>query len=472
MSNEAGPRTQEDLVAGGGGEGGLFSGPVCVISSLRGNNDRNLTEKELIYKYRHSRARRVIENAFGILAARWRILGRLMECLPGDMVKACVALHNYLACTDAANAPAARYIPANFTDSTAVSGELQRGEEVEEGDRNLQDPGRLSGARASRAAHGSECSFKIKATSLPLLGPRSWTSRSITVSAPERGDHINEETAVHGGLIAQSKTQAARLAQAIEVQATYGREPHTTGCSCCMQPRQRGGSPTWSSRLLRLLSLPDPQSLQRLTGAVMMQPAVDTPDMRRGEMSRRGERREERRGEGRMIGRRGEEEEDEEEEAARDEEQMTGEEDEGKRGQWEGEVKRGGMKEQEVCKGKGEEKISRGSEPMRILVPAVPRDSQGGLSGAWGYTLAYTWGAAEWGRGEEKKEEKKEERRRRGDERREGEEREGEGEEEERRRREKGRREEIRKGEEREENRGEGGGETRGEEQRWREQAT
>jgi len=81
-----------------------------------------------------------------------------MDCLPdkvGDMVKACVGLHNYLASTDAAHAPAARYIPDNYTDSTTASGELQRGEwrTQVEGDSNLQDQGRLSGVRASRAGH-------------------------------------------------------------------------------------------------------------------------------------------------------------------------------------------------------------------------------------------------------------------------------------------------------------------------------
>ncbi|KAI7803930.1 hypothetical protein IRJ41_013595 [Triplophysa rosa] len=104
----------------------------------------NLPREKKIYIYRHSRARRVIENAFGILVARWQILGRHLECRPDkavDIVKACCVLHKFLACTDEVNTAVNRYILANFTDSdTTGSPQLGEWRRVVAGDTNVFEP--------------------------------------------------------------------------------------------------------------------------------------------------------------------------------------------------------------------------------------------------------------------------------------------------------------------------------------------
>lgn len=62
-------------------------------------NRRNLTREQAIFNYRLSRARRISENAFGILVSKFRIFERPIALIPhkvDKIVLACCAIHNWL----------------------------------------------------------------------------------------------------------------------------------------------------------------------------------------------------------------------------------------------------------------------------------------------------------------------------------------------------------------------------------------
>ena len=87
---------------------------------------RRLPEEQNAFNYRLSRARRVIENAFGILRLRWKIYSRPIKGSVENIIRyvlATLCLHNYLSQTENAS-----YCAAGFVDSENSSGKIKDGE--------------------------------------------------------------------------------------------------------------------------------------------------------------------------------------------------------------------------------------------------------------------------------------------------------------------------------------------------------
>ena len=91
-------------------EAGVF--PCCIVADKafplrpdlmrpypRKTKGQNLPLDKAVFNYRLSRARRIVENAFGILAQRWRLLNRRIQMDEDNVdyvIHAMCCLHNYL----------------------------------------------------------------------------------------------------------------------------------------------------------------------------------------------------------------------------------------------------------------------------------------------------------------------------------------------------------------------------------------
>jgi len=172
--------------------GTLIQAPfVCVADAafpLRNNlmkpyPGKNLSYQNMIFNYRLSRARRVIENTFGILASRWRILRRSMICTPDRAIKyvqAICVLHNYLQTKDQGQPSAQRsYCPPRFVDSYAVDGSLIPGQWRED-DPTTFLTNRISKVSSNR--HGSAAANIRKIFSEYFVsdaGTVSWQNQAV-----------------------------------------------------------------------------------------------------------------------------------------------------------------------------------------------------------------------------------------------------------------------------------------------------
>lgn len=84
-----------------------------------------LTRKQKIFNYRLSRARRIVENAFGILVARFRIFERPIPVSLNKtdaIIRTACALHNWLKTTSATYITAGMVDVENIDDGTITPG--------------------------------------------------------------------------------------------------------------------------------------------------------------------------------------------------------------------------------------------------------------------------------------------------------------------------------------------------------------
>ena len=119
-----------------------------------------LTDPRRICNYRISRARRVIENCFGICASRFRIFRRPIIRKVDTVVaitKAVVVLHNYLMRHES------KYCPSGFADLYTPSGwrdgDWRNDAQNHQGLVNISAQGSNSFTRSANAVRESFCDF-------------------------------------------------------------------------------------------------------------------------------------------------------------------------------------------------------------------------------------------------------------------------------------------------------------------------
>lgn len=105
---------------------------------------------EDFFNYRLSRARRVIDNTFGILVAKWRILERPIIAKLETTTLVC--LHHFLKKSDTQKVDNQKYCRFNYVDRETESGHIIPGEWRNEVSNGLVGVGRMGGNAYAQGA--------------------------------------------------------------------------------------------------------------------------------------------------------------------------------------------------------------------------------------------------------------------------------------------------------------------------------
>lgn len=150
-----------------------------IIKPFTPPRNRSLTEEEKILNYRLSRARRCVENAFGVLTTKFICLSRTLFCHPvraQKIVAACCILHNHFL-----NNFGQTYCPSGFTDRYDENGHLIEGEwrRIARGNMaNLQAPHGRSDIQR-RSGSGKEVREVFKEFVNSPQGSVEWQRRAV-----------------------------------------------------------------------------------------------------------------------------------------------------------------------------------------------------------------------------------------------------------------------------------------------------
>lgn len=141
-----------------------------IMRPYPGRRSMVLSKEKNIFNYRLSRARRVVENSFGILSSKWRIYRKPIIAsreTTVNIIKATVCLHNWLRMR---SGNSYQYFHNELVDHYDRNGDLILGEWRADGSPNgLQDIGRMSSNNASSDAICIREKFAIYFTSLNTL---------------------------------------------------------------------------------------------------------------------------------------------------------------------------------------------------------------------------------------------------------------------------------------------------------------